>query len=363
MSTLFSPMDLKGHALPNRIAMAPLTRCRAGDGDVPQPISAVYYAQRASAGIVISEATNVTPKSCAFEKAPGIYSEAQVAGWKVITDAVHKAGGRIFMQLWHCGRVGSEAILNGEAPLSPSGVNDDLGALQVYGLMANGRYAQIAATPSRAMTLAEIEETIADYAKGAANAIKAECDGVEIHAANGYLPHQFLSATLNQRTDKYGGSLQGRLQFLKEVIEAILAKVDASKVGIRISPFAGYNNTRDPNAKETYTAVAKMVESYGLVYLHVADTNAWGGTPDMPEILKTVRPHYTGCLMGNGGIDPGDAQKMVEEGALDMVAFGRPFLSNPDLPARIKNGGPYNEARYVGWYGGSEEGYTDYPSL
>ena len=229
--------------------------------------------------------------------------------------------------------------------------------------MANGRYAQIAATPSRAMTIAEIEETIADYAKGAANAIKAGCDGVEIHAANGYLPHQFLSATLNQRTDKYGGSSQGRLQFLKEVIEAILAKVDASKVGIRISPFAGYNNTRDPNAKETYTAVAKMVESYGLVYLHVADTNAWGGTPDMPEILKTVRPHYTGCLMGNGGIDPVDAQKMVEEGALDMVAFGRPFLSNPDLPARIKNGGPYNEARYVGWYGGSEEGYTDYPTL
>ncbi len=363
MSKLLAPMDLKGLALPNRIAMAPLTRCRAGDGDVPQPMSAVYYAQRASAGLLITEATNVTPKSCAFEKAPGIYSEAQVQGWKMVSDAVHKAGGRIFMQLWHCGRVGSEAILNGEAPLSPSGVNDDLGTLQVYGLMANGRYAQIAATPSRAMTVAEIEEAIADYAKGAANAIKAGCDGVEIHAANGYLPHQFLSATLNQRTDKYGGSLEGRLQFLKEVIEAILAKVDASKVGIRISPFAAYNNTRDPNASETFSAVAKMVESYGLVYLHVADTNAWAGAPDMPEILRTVRPHYSGCLMGNGGIDPVEAQKMVDDGKLDMVAFGRPFISNPDLPARIKNGGPYNEARYVGWYGGSEEGYTDYSTL
>ena len=363
MSRLNAPMNLHGLTLSNRIAMAPLTRSRAGQGDVPQAISALYYQQRASAGLIITEATNVTPKSCAFEKAPGIYSAEQVAGWKVITDAVHQAGGHLFMQLWHCGRVGSEAILNGQQPLSPSGINDDLDKLLVYGLMANGRYAQITATPSRAMTTAEVEETIADYATGAANAIKAGCDGVEIHAANGYLIAQFLSARINQRTDKYGGSVQGRLQFLKEVIEAILAKVDKSKVGIRVSPFAGYNNAADAESEETFIAVAKLVQSYGLAYLHLGDTNAWAGSPDMPRMLKLVKPHYTGCLIGNGGIAPEQAQQMVENGDLDMVAFGRMFISNPDLPARIQQGGPYAEARYVGWYGGSEEGYTDYPSL
>lgn len=363
MSRLNSPMDLHGMLLSNRIAMAPLTRCRAGQGDVPQPISALYYSQRASAGLIITEATNVTPKSCAFEKAPGIYSDHQVAGWKVITDSVHKAGGHIFMQLWHCGRVGSEAILNGQAPLSPSGVNDDLEKLLVYGLMANGRYAQITATPSRAMSSEEIEETISDYAKGASNAIKAGSDGVEIHAANGYLIAQFLSARINQRTDKYGGSVGGRVQFLKEVIEAILAKVDKSKVGIRLSPFAGYNNATDAESEETFVAVAKLVQTYGLAYMHLGDTNAWAGSPDMPRMLKVVKSHFKGCLIGNGGISPDQAKQMVDSGDLDMVAFGRQFISNPDLPSRIKQGGPYAEARYVGWYGGSEEGYTDYPAL
>lgn len=363
MSALLTSLDLHGLHLPNRTAMAPLTRCRAGDGDVPQAISAVYYAQRASAGLIVTEATNVSPKSCAFEKAPGIYSETQVRGWRHITDEVHAAGGRIFMQLWHCGRVGADAILEGQQPLSPSAVNDDLDALQVWGLMANGRHARIAATPSRAMTLDEIGETVADYGKAASNAIRAGCDGVEIHAANGYLPHQFLSPTTNRRDDKYGRSLQGRLQFLREVIEAVLVHVDPKRVGVRISPFAAYNNTRDPHPEETYAAVAEMLATYGIGYLHLADTNAWAGAPDMQRILEVVRPRYTGVLIGNGGMSPPDAEKLVWDGSLDMVAFGRPFLANPDLPARIGQGGPYNEPRPVGWYGGSAEGYTDYPAL
>jgi N-ethylmaleimide reductase len=363
MSALLKPMNLHGLELANRTAMAPLTRCRAGEGDVPQAISAVYYAQRASAGLIVTEATNISPTSCAFEKAPGIYSTAQVTAWRHITDAVHTAGGRIFMQLWHCGRVGSDAILEGKEPLSPSAVNDDTDLLQVYGLMANGRYARIAATPSRAMTVAEVQEIVADYGKAAHNAIKAGCDGVEIHAANGYLPHQFLSPTTNTRTDQYGGSVQGRLQFLREVIDSVIKHVDVKRVGVRISPFAAYNNTRDPNPEETYTAVAKMLEGYGIAYLHLADTNAWAGAPDMQRILKIVKPHYKGVLMGNGGMNPPDGEKLVADGSLDMVAFGRPFLANPDLPARVKQGGPYNEPRYVGWYGGSAEGYTDYPML
>jgi len=363
MSKLTSEFNLNGMPLKNRIAMAPLTRCRAGKDDVPQAMSELYYAQRASAGLIITEATNITPKSCAFEKAPGIYSDAQVSAWKKITDRTHAAGGKIFMQLWHCGRVGSEAILNGNPPLSPSGMNDDLAELIVYGLMANGRYAQITATPSKAMSLQEIEETIADYAHATANALKAGCDGVEIHAANGYLIHQFLSPTTNLRTDDFGGSVTKRLEFLRRVIEAVLAKADKSKVGIRISPFAGYNNTRDPHPEETYAAVAKMVAHYGLSYIHLADTNAWAGAPDMPKILAVVKPHFNGCLIANGGIEPNDAKEMVATGQVDMVAFGRAFISNPDLAIRIAQDGPYNEARYVGWYGGDEVGYTDYPSL
>lgn len=363
MSALLKPLDLHGLHLPNRAAMAPLTRCRAGVGDTPQVINAMYYAQRASAAFIVTEATNVSPNSCAFEKAPGIYSGAQVEAWRQVTNEVHAAGGRIFMQLWHCGRVGADAILEGQPPRAPSAVNDDLDALQVWGLMANSRYARIAATPSRAMTLAEVQATVAEYGKAAANAMKAGCDGVEIHAANGYLPHQFLSPTTNLRADQYGGSLAGRLQFLREVIEAVLVHVPAKRVGVRISPFAAYNNTRDPNPDETYAAVAAMLESFGIGYLHLADTNAWAGAPDMQRILEVVRPHFTGILVGNGGMTPSVAEKLVQEGQLDIVAFGRPFLANPDLPARIRQGGPYNEPRSVGWYGGDSEGYIDYPAL
>lgn len=363
MAALFDPLSLRSLELPNRVAMAPLTRCRAGEGDVPQPISAIYYKQRASAGLIITEATNISPASCAFEKAPGIYSTAQVEGWRKITDAVHAQGGRIFLQLWHCGRVGSAAILGGQPPLSPSGINDDLGVLQVWGLMANGRYAQIMATPSREMTEAEIAKTIEDYGRGAENAMAAGFDGVEIHAANGYLPHQFMSPVINRRTDRYGGTQEKRLAFVREVTQAVLKVVDASKIGVRISPYAAYNNPRDPDPDATATALAKMFGSFGLAYLHLADTNAWAGQPDMPRLIEAVKEHFGGTLIGNGGISPNAAEKLIGEGLLDMVAFGRQFLSNPDLPERIRAGGPYNDPRPVGWYGGAEEGYTDYPAL
>jgi N-ethylmaleimide reductase len=363
MPTLFDPFNLRGLTLKNRVAMAPLTRCRADAEGVPQPISQIYYAQRASASLIITEATNITSKSCSFERAPGIYSAAQVEGWKPIIEAVHKNGGSIFVQLWHCGRVGSDAILNGQAPLSPSGVNDDLDSLQVWGLMANGRYARIAATHSREMTKADIAEAIEDYGRAAANAMEAGADGVEIHAANGYLPHQFMTPTLNRRTDEYGGALANRLRFLGDVVESVCANVPASRVGVRISPYAAYNNTRDPDPDGTTAAVSGMLDKAGVAYLHLADTNAWAGKPDMPRFLAAVKPHFSGALIANGGIRPPAAQELVAGGSVDVIAFGRPFLANPDLPARIRGGGPFNEPRSIGWYGGSAEGYTDYPSL
>ncbi|WP_207005464.1 alkene reductase [Trinickia mobilis] len=363
MQSLFETATFGDLESPNRIIMSPLTRCRAGQGGVPVPMNAKYYKQRASAGLIITEATNISPRSCAFEYAPGIWTEEQVAGWRGVTEAVHKAGGRMILQLWHCGRVGADGLLSGEQPLSPSGVNDDLDALQVYGLLKNGNYVRIAATPSRAMTEVEIQETIEEYRVAAKNAIDAGFDGVEVHAANGYLLHQFFSATTNIRTDDYGGSPENRTRILGDVLDAISTVVPTSKVGVRIAPTAGYNNVRDPNPSETYSHVSRILQEFGVAYAHICDINAWAGAPDLPELLKIVKPYYHGPIIANGGITPEGASKLVDDGDVHAVAFGRMFLANPDLPARIARSGPYNEMRDVGLYGGGELGYTDYPGL
>ncbi|NPT62629.1 alkene reductase [Paraburkholderia elongata] len=363
MPSLFNAGTVGDMKIPNRIVMAPLTRCRAGEGDVPVVTNTKYYAQRASAAFIITEATNISPRSCAFEHAPGIWSQDQVKGWRGVTKAVHEAGGRIFLQLWHCGRVGAEGILDGAQPLSPSGVNDDLDALQVYGLLKNGSYVRIAATPSRAMTISEIREAVNEYRTAARNAIDGGCDGVEVHIANGYLLHQFLSPTINIREDEYGGSVENRARIVREVLEAIRFEVPMSKVGVRISPTAAYNNVRDPNPRETYEYVSQIFQEFGVAYVHICDINAWAGAPDLPELLDMVKPHYQGPIIANAGITPEAAEDLIADGKVDAVAFGRMFLANPDLPARISNGGPYNELRYTGLYGGGETGYTDYPVL
>jgi 2,4-dienoyl-CoA reductase-like NADH-dependent reductase (Old Yellow Enzyme family) len=301
--------------------------------------------------------------SAAFELAPGIYSDAQVNGWKPVADAVHAAGGKIFMQLWHSGRISSYALLNGKAPLSPSGMNDDLGLLQVYGAMRNGYYTRIAASPSRAMTSAEIHHAIDEFRTGAANAVRAGLDGVEIHAANGYLPQQFLSPHVNRRTDEFGGAIRNRARFLQLVLEAVLEVLPAYRVGVRISPFALYNNALDPNPIATYAYVIRMLHEYGVGYIHGADTNAWGGTADMPKILQLIRTNYRGVLIANAGLSPDEANAMVADGRADMVAFGRQYVANPDLVERIAQDGPYNEPDPATFYGGTEKGYTDYPRL
>lgn len=363
MNPLLQPVSLGDLTFASRIAMAPITRARAGDGGVPTTRNANYYGQRATAGLIITEATNVSEMSAAFELAPGIYTEEQVAGWRLVSDAVHVENGTIFMQLWHGGRIGSYATLGGAEPLSPSGYNDDLALLQVYAALQNGYYARIAATPSRAMSLDDIYHAVAEFRAGAANAMRAGLDGVEIHAANGYLPQQFLSPLVNQRTDAFGGSVKNRARFLRMIIEAVLEVVPAHRIGVRISPFALYNNAIDPDAAATYAYVVAMLAEYRIGYIHGADTNAWGGVPDMPKIVDVIRQNYDGMFIANAGLTPETAAAMVRSGDADVVAFGRQYVANPDLVARIALGGPYNEPDPFSFYGGSDRGYTDYPSL
>jgi N-ethylmaleimide reductase len=363
MNKLLQSIQTGDLSFNNRIAMAPITRARSGADGVPVALNAEYYAQRATAGLIITEATNVSPNSAAFELAPGIYNEAQVAGWRRVTEQVHAAGGKMFMQLWHSGRVSSYSLLKGAEPLSPSGYNDDLGLLQVYGALRNGYYTRIYASPSRAMSNEEVYAAVEEFRVGAENAKRAGLDGVEIHAANGYLVQQFLSPVVNRRSDEFGGSVENRARFLRLVIEAVLAVFPKERVGVRISPYAAYNNATDPDVAATYGYVARMLNEYGIGYIHGADTNAWGGVPDMPKILELIRTNYSGILIANAGLTPQAAQQLVEQGKADMVAFGRQYVSNPDLVARITAGGPYTEPDPFSFYGGTERGYTDYPTL
>lgn len=363
MNALLKPVRLGQLEFSSRIAMAPVTRARAGSNGVPTRLNASYYQQRASAGLLISEATNVSPMSAAFEDAPGIYTEEQVEGWKGVTTAVHQSGGRIFMQLWHSGRVSSYALLDGATPLSPSGMNEDLAALQVYGALRNGYYTRIAASPSRAMTPEEIYAAVDEFRTGAKNALEAGMDGVEIHAANGYLPQQFLSSHVNRRDDEFGGSLDNRARFLRLVIEAVLKEMPATQIGVRLSPFALYNNAVDADTYATYAYVTKMLDGYGIGYLHAADTNAWGGNKDMSRMLEIIRPNFAGMLIANAGLSFEEAEQLIVSGKADMAAFGRQFIANPDLVARIAQGGPFNEPDPFTFYGGDEIGYTDYPAL
>ena len=363
MTSLFDPIRLGDLTLPNRIAMAPVTRARSGRDGVPTEANAAYYAQRAGAGLIVSEATNVSPNSAAFELAPGLYGPAQVNGWRRTMEAVHAAGGRLFAQLWHGGRVSSYALLDGRAPLAPSAVNEDLHLLQAYGALGNGWYSRIAASPARAMSTDEVYRAIDEFRIGARNAVRAGIDGVEIHAGNGYLPHQFLSPHVNRRDDEFGGSLAKRARFLELLLQAVLDEIPAGRVGVRISPFAGYNNALDPHTEDTYAYVARLLSAAGVAYVHAADTNAWGGAPDMERILDILRPNYGGAIIANGGLDAQSGAALVASGRADMVSFGRSFIANPDLVERLRRAGPYNEPDPFSFYGGDGKGYLDYPAL
>ncbi len=360
---LFAPLQVGALNLPNRIVLAPLTRSRAGQpGDVPTPLMAEYYAQRASAGLIISEATNISEIAMGYALTPGIYTDEQVAGWRLVTDAVHAKGGRIVLQLWHCGRMSHESLHPGRQPVAPSAIHCK--DCQVFTVDEQGNGGLSPVSPPKAMSMDEIKATVQDYATATRNALTAGFDGVELHSANGYLLHQFLATNTNQRDDAYGGSLENRARLLFEVMDAVLSAAPAGRVGVRLSPLFGFNDMADADPAETMGYVSERLSKLGIAYLHVADTDVMGGAaPKMDRMLDFTRKRFDGVLMLNGAYDPDRARIALNDGDGDCVAFGRLYLANPDLPERITQGGPYNEPDATTFYGGGAKGYTDYPSL
>jgi N-ethylmaleimide reductase len=360
---LFTPVQMGELTLPNRIVLAPLTRSRAGQpGNVPTPLMAEYYTQRAGAGLIISEATNISQIAMGYALTPGIFTPEQIDGWRRVTESVHAAGGRMFLQLWHCGRMSHESLHPGEAPVAPSAIPCE--QCQVFVVGADGRGGPTPVSAPRELTVDEIRATVQDYASATRNALAAGFDGVEIHAANGYLIHQFLASNTNRRTDRYGGSLENRCRFLFEVMEAVLSEIPAGRVGVRLAPLFGLNGIADADPAETQGHVAARLNDLGIAYLHAADTDVMrGAAPQMEAILPFIRPRFRGPLMLNGAYDPQRAAAEISRGDADLVAFGRLYLANPDLPERIRAGGPYNSPDPATFYGGGAQGYTDYPTL
>ncbi|MDE2118719.1 MAG: alkene reductase, partial [Betaproteobacteria bacterium] len=330
--TLFSPIRLGPYTLPNRMAMAPMTRNRAGEGNVPQPVNAEYYAQRASAGLIITEATQISPQGVGYPATPGIHSAAQVAGWRRVTDAVHAKGGRIFLQLWHVGRISHPSLQpNGATPVAPSAIKPSGKVYTYHGM-------QDYVTP-HALALSELPGIIEDYRTAAQNALAAGFDGVEIHGANGYLLDQFLRDGSNKRTDAYGGSLANRARLMLEVTEAVSAVWGANRVGIRLSPLQPFNNMRDSNPEATFGYAVGQLTRFGLAYLHITEMGMEKPGAAGPAFdLGKLRKIWQGVYMTNSGYDLARASAALGANQADMVSFGVPFLANPDLPARFAKG-------------------------
>ena len=354
MTTAFEPIDLAGTNLANRIVMAPMTRSRAyGPGATPTPLMATYYAQRAAAGLIITESTQPSVLGQGYLYSPGLHSAEQVAAWRQVTDAVHAAGGVMFAQLMHAGRVSHPSLLpDGKMPVGPS-------AVAAIGQAHTPEGKKDFVTPVE-LTEAEILGTIQDFADAARNAIDAGFDGVELHGANGYLLHQFLSTNANQRTDRWGGSIHRRIRFAVEVVRAVVDAIGAHRVGLRISPANPYNDIVEDGYRDTYRALVDALAPFGLAYLHIMETSD-------RELTVELRRRFGGSLILNpatpGAVTNFDALTLVEDGTADMISYASLFLANPDLPARLAAGGPFNTPDPATFYGGNERGYTDYPSL
>lgn len=359
---LSEPLELPAWTMSNRVVMAPLTRSRAQADGVPGPLAAEYYAQRAGAGLIVSEATNISPVARGYADTPGIYAPAHVRGWRQITDAVHDAGGLIVCQLWHTGRVSHESLHPPLSPVSPSGGEAQGCMAFVIGDDGVGR--RVPASESVALDAEGIADTVADYASAAARAMDAGFDGVEIHGANGYLLHQFLASNINLRTDGYGGSAANRARLTLEVCQAVIAEVGADRVGLRLAPIFLGNGVNDADPHETYTTLCAALKDLDLAYLHLADSNVMGRgvTPRMDDLLAAIDGNYTGRIFLNGAYDAERARADLAAGRADAIAFGRAFLANPDLPTRLIAGAPLNDPIPRTFYGGGAEGYTDYPT-
>lgn len=351
---LFTPLKLGALEVPNRIFMAPLTRCRADTGHVPTPIMAEYYAQRADAGLLIAEATMILPGTSAFWREPGVHSPEQVVGWKKVTDAVHARGGHIFLQIWHPGRATHPLVNGGHEVVAPS-------ALAITNDVINTVEGKKDYPVPRELRDDELPAIVAAFAQAAKNAKEAGFDGVEIHGANGYLLDEFIRDGSNKRTGPYGGPIENRARLLLDVVEAVIKAWSADRVGVRISPLNSYNDMRDSDPVATYRYIAEKLNPLGLAYLHLMEADLLG--IQKAEITPAIRKAFTGPLIGNMGHTPDSAASAITGGSLDAVAFGRSFISNPDLVHRIKADATLSEADPATFYSPGPKGYTDYPAL
>ncbi len=354
--SLFSPVQVGPYELRNRLVMAPMTRNRAGRGNVPQPMNALYYAQRASAGLIITEATQVSPQGVGYPNTPGIHNTEQVQGWRQVTQAVRRRGGRIFLQLWHVGRISHPSLQpDGALPVAPSAIRPE-GVAHTY----EGTKPFV--TP-RALETDEILEIVAQFRAGAQHALEAGFDGVELHAANGYLIDQFLRDGSNRRTDVYGGPIENRARFLKEVVEAVAEVWGPDRVGVRLSPTNPFNSMYDSDPQATFGYVVTHLGRQGLAYLHVVEVDQSEETTGQVINFGRLRDAFGGMYMANGGYDYARANASIANGDSDLVSFGRLFLANPDLPERFANNELLNTPDHTTFYGGGDKGYTDYPFL
>ncbi|MFI1286682.1 alkene reductase [Streptomyces sp. NPDC020858] len=353
MTTAFEPVRIAGDTLSNRIALAPMTRSRAGQGGIATPLVAEYYTQRASAGLIITEGIQPSAVGQGYPFTPGLHTAEQITAWREVTDSVHAAGGRIFAQIMHSGRIGHPTLLpDGLVPVAPS-------ALAAQGQLFTGEGMKDFVTP-RELTGPEVRATIADYADATRNAIDAGFDGVELHGANGYLIHQFLAPGTNLRTDEWGGPAEHRIRFAVEAVKAVAAAIGADRTALRISPGNTYNDISEPDPQPAYEALVKEIDGLGLAYLHVLEHG-----PQARETTLALRKQFSGPLVLNPATEgPTDhrALTLIEDGTADLLAFGALFLANPDLPDRLRTEGPYNTPDPTTFFGGDARGYTDYPA-
>jgi N-ethylmaleimide reductase len=367
---LFSPFRLGALDLPNRVVMAPMTRNRAGPGNAATALNATYYAQRAGAGLIVAEGSQVSPQGLGYPATPGIHSDQQVAGWKLVTDAVHAAGGRVFLQLWHVGRISHPSLQepDGALPVAPSAIAP---AGQAWTLDGMKPY-----VVPRALETDELAGIVAQFRHGAANAKAAGFDGVEVHAAHGYLLDQFLRDKTNRRTDRYGGGADNRARLLIEVMEAVADVWGGERVGVHLSPTnVAFNDIADSDPERTFATAVRTLDRLGLGYLHLVEPGpaepapalsapaSGGGKMPPPLDAAFFRPLWRGTLVANKGYDLARANAVLQSGAADLVSFATLFIANPDLPERLRRGGPFNAAERKTFYGGSAPGYTDYPPL
>jgi N-ethylmaleimide reductase len=354
---LLTSYQLGTMTLPNRLVMAPMTRSRAGEGNVPTELNALYYVQRATAGLIITEATQVSTQGIGYPWTPGIHTAEQVDGWKQVVNAIHDAGGRVVLQLFHCGRISHPDFHDGELPVAPS-------AVKPQGQVFTPQGMKDFVTP-RALRIDEIPGIIAQFVQGTKNALAAGFDGVEIHAANGYLPNQFLCDGTNKRTDAYGGSVENRCRFVLELTEAVCAASSSGNVGIRLSPSGIFNDMTHSEPVETFDFLVDRLNDFNLLYLHVMEPMM--PVDHLPQYLTSVTEHYrkryAGTMITNANYDRDSGKLAIENGVSDLVAYGKLFLSNPDLPKRFERHAPLNAWDEDTFYGGDEKGYTDYPFL